>query len=217
MSLKYVLFDLDGTIVDTFRGVTTSVAYSLNKFGIRVEDLESLRPFIGPPLEESFSEFCGFQGEDVKHAIEYYREFYREEGWKNCDLYEGMRELLRHLKEKEMKVLLATSKPELFAEKILEYFDIDQYFDVIAGADLEGKRSKKLDVMKYSISQIENLNVEEAVMVGDRKYDKIGSDGMGMRCILIEYGFGEHEELIKCEPFAIVPTVKDLQNFLDSI
>ncbi|MBQ5445405.1 MAG: HAD hydrolase-like protein [Lachnospiraceae bacterium] len=217
MNLKYVLFDLDGTIADTCKGVTESVAYSLKKFGIRVDDINSLRPFIGPPLSESFSEFYGFQGEKLEEAIRQYRLYYESDGWKACKIYEGIRELLIYLRENGIKICLATSKPEVFAVRILKYYDILQYFDYVGGADMDGIRVKKIDVLKWVTSQIEDFKYEDALMVGDRKYDKTGADGLGIKCVLIEYGFGSREELEKCEPFSIQSTVSDLQKFLDSL
>ena len=121
------------------------------------------------------------------------------------------------LRENGIKICLATSKPQVFAVRILKYYDILQYFDYVGGADMDGIRVKKIDVLKWVTSQIEDFKYEDALMVGDRKYDKTGADGLGIKCVLIEYGFGSREELEKCEPFSIQSTVSDLQKFLDSL
>ncbi len=215
--MKYVLFDLDGTITDPKEGITKSVAYSLKKFGIEVKDLDTLCPFIGPPLNVSYEEFYGFSHEEAMKAVDEYRVYYRDRGIFECKLYDGIKELLEHLHNEGKVVILATSKPEEFARQLLEHFDIIQYFDVIAGSEMNGQRVEKADVIRHAINQIENFDIKEAVMVGDRKFDCIGSGKVGIPCVLIGYGYGEMEELESCKPFAIKESVSDLQKFLDSI
>ena len=129
--MRYVFFDLDGTITDPFEGITKSVAYSLKKFGINVEDLRSLCKFIGPPLSNSYEEFYGFSKEQAKEAVDEYRIYYEKQGIFECVLYDGIKELVKHLYDNGIKVVLATSKPTEFANEILEHFEIDKYFDFI--------------------------------------------------------------------------------------
>lgn len=213
--MKYVLFDLDGTITDPKEGITKSVAYSLKKFGIEVEDLDTLCKFIGPPLSNSYEVFYGFSHEQALEAVDEYRVYYRKQGIFECRVYEGIPELLKHLHEQGKKVILATSKPEEFAVQLLEHYNIIQYFDIVAGSDMEGKRAEKVDVIRYAISQLPGFQAEEAVMVGDRKFDYIGAKELDIPCILIGYGYGEMSELMECKPFAIKETVKELREFLD--
>ncbi len=212
--MKYILFDLDGTITDPKEGITKSVAYSLKKFGIEVDDLDTLCPFIGPPLSTSFETFYSFSHEQALQAVDEYRVYYRKQGIFECTVYEGIPELLRHLHEKNKKVVLATSKPEEFAVQLLEHFDIIQYFDVVAGSNMEGTRVEKADVIRHAIGQLPGFELGEAVMVGDRKFDYIGAKELGIPCILIGYGYGEMEELRECKPFAIKETVKELEDYL---
>lgn len=212
--MKYVLFDLDGTITEPKEGITKSVAYSLKKYGIEVEDLDSLCNFIGPPLYESYEKFYGFTHEQALEATDEYRVYYRKKGIFECTLYDGIKELLELLHNKGIKVVLATSKPEEFALQILEHFNIIQYFDVVAGSEMKGSRVEKADVIEYAIKQIPDFKANEAVMVGDRKYDYIGSKKFDIPCILIGYGYGKIEELEECKPFAIKHTVKELTQYL---
>lgn len=215
--MKIVFFDLDGTITDPKEGITKSVAYALDKYGIHVEDLDSLCPFIGPPLHVSFQEFYGFDVEKSMEAVKYYREYYREKGIFECYLYEGIPELLRHLKENGDKVVLATSKPTEFAKQLLEHFDIMKYFDYVSGSTMDGSRVEKVDILRHALQQYDSVLTDDMIMIGDRKFDYIGASEMGIRCILVEYGYGELSELEACKPFAIKKTVKEVQNFLDSI
>lgn len=215
--MKYVFFDLDGTITDPKEGITKSVAYALAKYGIQIDDLDSLCPFIGPPLLVSFRDFYGFDSEKSVEAVEYYREYYRDRGIFECYLYDGIPELLKHLKENGDKVVLATSKPTGFAKQLLEHFDIIQYFDYVSGSTMDGSRVEKVDIIRHALKHFGDIPVEDIVMIGDRKFDYIGAAELGIKCILVEYGYGELSELEECNPFAIKKTVKDVQNFLDSM
>lgn len=212
--MRYVLFDLDGTITDPKEGITKAVAYSLRKFGIEVEDLDTLCPFIGPPLSQSYEMFYGFSHEQALEAVKEYRVYYRKPGIFECSVYAGIPELLKELHERGIKVVLATSKPEEFAVQLLEHFHIIQYFDVVAGSDMEGTRAGKADVIRHAIQQLPGFRAGEAVMVGDRKYDYLGAAEFDIPCILIGYGYGEMAELIECKPFAIKETVQELRDFL---
>lgn len=215
--MKYIFFDLDGTITDPKEGITKSVAYALDKYDIKVEDLDTLCPFIGPPLHVSFQEFYGFDTEKSMEAVKYYREYYSERGIFECHLYDGIPELLKHLKEKGYKVILATSKPTEFAKQLLEHFDIMKYFDYVSGSTMDSSRVEKADILRHAIRQYKGASVEDMIMIGDRKFDYIGASKLGIKCILIEYGYGELAELEACRPFAIKKTVREVQNFLDSI
>lgn len=212
--MKYVLFDLDGTITDPKEGITKSVQFALKKFNIEVRDLDSLCPFIGPPLSQSFEDFYGFSHELAVEAVKEYRVYYSKQGIFECTLYDGIKELLEELHNMGIKVILATSKPEKFAIQLLEHFDILKYFDVVAGSDMEGNRVEKADVIFHAINCISDFEPSEAVMVGDRKFDYIGADKFKIPCVLIGYGYGEMEELKNCKPAAIKKTVKELRDYL---
>ena len=148
---SYVLFDLDGTLTDPELGITNCVMYALEKFGIKVEDRKSLRPFIGPPLTYSFQEFYGLSEEESKQAVVYYRERFPTKGLYENEVYEGVVEMLQALKEQGKKIVLATSKPEIYAIEILKHFKLIEYFDYVAGATLDGSRGDKADVITYAL------------------------------------------------------------------
>ncbi len=188
-----VLFDLDGTVTDPVLGITNSVMYALKRYGIE-EKRENLLRFIGPPLHESFEKYYGFSPEKAQEAVEVYREYFAPKGLFENEVYEGMEALLKKLKKAGKKVLLATSKPEVYAVKILEHFGLAEYFDFIGGALLDKSRLGKADVIEY-VFKSTGLPKENAVMVGDREHDIIGAKSHNIDSIGVLYGYGSKEEL----------------------
>lgn len=201
---QYVLFDLDGTLTDPGEGITNSVAYALEKYGIKVPNRESLYPFIGPPLHESFQKFYGFSEEESMQAVVYYREYYRDRGIYENKVYEGIPEVLQTLRDQGKIILLATSKPEAFAVQILEHFQLLPYFHVVAGATMDGSRVKKGDVIRYALSTGQVSDVSLAVMVGDRRFDIEGARENGFSAIGVRYGYGDQKELAEAGAKEIV-------------
>ena len=212
MERKYILFDLDGTLTDPMMGITKSVRYALNYYGISVDNLSDLLPFIGPPLRDSFKEFYGFDDDKANKAVIKYREYFAVEGIFDNRVYEGIPECLQTLKDAGKILLVATSKPEKFAKQIIEYFDLAKYFDFIGGSEFNG-REKKADVIKYVLKskQIDNSKV---IMVGDRKHDIIGAHENNLPCIGVLYGYGSLEELKKNQEDYLVDTVAKLTSQL---
>lgn len=195
MNFHTILFDLDGTVTDPKEGITRSVAYALEHFGIKVEDLDSLTDFIGPPLIESFSGFYGLNDADSKTAVDKYRERYRVTGWAENVPYNGMAELLRDLKKAGKTISLATSKPEEFAVKILEHFDLAQYFDLICGAPMDAPRGHgKVDVIEDALKRLGITARCGVLMVGDRLHDIEGAHKAGLPCVGVLYGYGDRAE-----------------------
>lgn len=192
---KYILFDLDGTLTDPALGITNSVQYALKKFGIEAKDRRELYKFIGPPLIESFMAYYGFDHEKAEKAVEYYREYYSVKGIFENSLYDGIEKMLAALKKSGKRVILATSKPEKFAKQILEFFEIDKYFDFVAGATMNETRSKKDEVIAYALEQCEISDSENAVMVGDRKYDIEGAHTFNIKGVGVLFGYGSKQEL----------------------
>ncbi len=195
MKIKYVLFDLDGTLTDPAEGITASVNYALKKFGRDVDDMTLLYKYIGPPLVRSFIEFEGMTQEEACEGLKYYREnFIKEEIFQN-EIYVGIEELLLKLKNSGYAIILATSKPEELAEQILEHFDIKRYFDFIAGNTLDEKRQTKREVIEHILNHYPEIERENAIMVGDRRYDVEGAAQCGIDTIGVLYGYGGAEEL----------------------
>ncbi len=192
-----ILFDLDGTLTDPGIGITNSVMYALEKFGIQVSDRSTLYPFIGPPLQDSFETFYGFSKADAEIAVSYYREYYRDQGIYENKLYDGISELLQMLCDAGRKLLVATSKPEEFAVRILEHFQISGYFTYIAGADMNGPRTQKADVISYALASGKVAERSSAVMVGDRAYDIVGAKQNGIDSIGVLFGYGSRQELVQ--------------------
>lgn len=207
---RYFFMDLDGTISDPKEGITRAVAYALNAYGIQVENLDTLEKFIGPPLVDSFQEFYGFDREKSLEAVEKYREYFKDKGIFENKLYPGMEHLLFAVRAQGGKLVLATSKPEVFAKRILAYFQIEEYFTFAAGSTLDTTRNKKADVIRYALDSL-GIEPEEAVMIGDRKHDVIGAKENGMECIGVLFGYGDREELETAGADKIVDTVEELE------
>lgn len=212
MEKKYILFDLDGTLTNPMMGITKSVRYALNYYGIEVNDLQDLLPFIGPPLRESFSDFYGFDEVKAQEAVEKYREYFAVDGLFDNEVYEGIEVCLKTLKEAGKVLLVATSKPEKFAKQILEHFNLSQYFEFIGGSEFNA-REKKAEVISYVLAA-NRIDINDAIMVGDRKHDIIGAHENNLLCIGVLYGFGSLEELQDNKADYIVESVKDLELLL---
>ena len=212
---KYILFDLDGTLTEPKEGITKSVAYALKYYGIHVEDLDTLCPFIGPPLKESFMKFYGFDDAKAEEAVEKYREYFRPHGVYENEMYEGIPELLQMLKKQGKVIVLATSKPTVFANIILEHFHLKSYFDCIVGSELDGTRVRKDEVITYALQQMCIRDKREVVMIGDREHDILGAKANGLASIGVLYGHGNLEELQKAGADKIVETVQELALSLD--
>ncbi len=209
-----ILFDLDGTLTDPGVGITNSVAYALKKWGIKVADRTTLYPFIGPPLVDSFQRFFGFSTEQSEQAVVYYREYFREKGMFENEVYEGVEEMLRTLKAAGKRLVIATSKPEEFAVKILEHFGLARYFEYIVGATMDSSRSKKGDVIAYALKSCNITDRADAVMVGDREHDVLGAKENGLDSIGVLFGYGSREELEKAGATYVAETVEDILEFV---
>lgn len=210
MGYVYVLFDLDGTLTDHGIGITNSVIYALKKYGIEVTDRHELYKFIGPPLTESFEVYYGFSNEEAKRAVEYYREYFQDKGMFENLVYDGIEDLLQTLKDEGRKLIVATSKPGVFAEKILDHFKLSQYFTGIVGSNLDGTRVKKYEVIKYVLDNYNITDLSKAIMIGDREHDVIGAKEAGLKCIGVLFGYGSQDELEKAGAHYIAETVGDI-------
>lgn len=216
---KVILFDLDGTLTDPGIGITNSVMYALKTFGIHVEDRCQLYKFIGPPLSQSFERFYGFSPEAAKAAVEAYRVYFGDRGIFENTVFEGIRELLEKLKNQEKVIVLATSKPEVYAMRILEHFDLAPYFDLVCGSLLNGERTDKGEVIGWAMKQlrtekgIKNPEVS-AVMIGDREHDMLGAAKNGLPALGVLFGYGSREELTAAGADGLMPTVSALHETL---
>lgn len=209
--MKYILFDLDGTITDPFLGITKSVAYSLNSFGIEVKNLDELKKFIGPPLVDSFQEYYNMIKQQSLQAVEKYREYFSVTGLYENKVYTGIEDMLQALINEGKILYICTSKPHVFAKQILKHFQLEQYFQGIYGSELDGVRNAKKDVIAYCLKQ-EGLKSQDCIMVGDRKHDVIGAYENNIKCIGVLYGYGSLEELKECQCDWIVSDINELKD-----
>ena len=190
-----ILFDLDGTLTDPGIGITNSVMYALKKFNIDVPDRSALYKFIGPPLKGSFEEFYHFSADQSELAVSYYREYFKKQGMLENEVYDGIPEMLSHLKQNGKTLIVATSKPEAFTLEILRHFRLYDCFDFIAGATMDDTRNKKADIIRYALENCSITDKSSAVMIGDRKHDIIGAKDNGLDSIGVLFGYGDRKEL----------------------
>lgn len=207
---KCVLLDLDGTLFDTSEGIMECYKMGLEHFGILVKDDSELRKVMGPSLYISYRDFYGLDEDQVKEAVRIYREHYNGGGIYKCRLYDGMENVLKSLKLNDSTVCVATSKPQIMAEKILNHFGLTAYFDTICGAELDGSRSDKVELIDTALKRVGFTDKDGVVMVGDRFYDIKGAIGAGVHSIGVTYGFGTKEELIEAGTEYIAETSEDI-------
>ena len=235
---KKILFDLDGTLTNPKTGITKSVQYALAHFGIE-EEADNLTQFIGPPLIDSFMNFYGFSLEQAREGVTVYREYFAPKGIFENDVYPGVPEMLAALKEKGAILAVASSKPELFVEQILEHFDLAKYFDVVVGSLLNETRTSKEEVLEEALRQLSVMSTDNLrqvdhtkkdndivatmedddkkatiAMVGDRKFDITGAKAHGLTAVGVSFGFAEPGELEAEEPDFIAETVEQLKDYL---
>ena len=208
---KYCMLDLDGTLTDPGMGITNSVMYALRKFGIEVVDRSELYCFIGPPLADSFRKYYGFDEEKANQAVAYYREYFRDKGIFENEAYPRIAEVLGALKEKGAVVALATSKPYEFAVRILEHFGLIQYFDHFGAATMDGRISKKADVIAHLIEDLGDVDKSKVLMVGDRDQDINGARVNELHSAGVLWGYGSMEELQGAGADFVLECPKDLE------
>ena len=197
MKIKNVLFDLDGTIINPKVGITESIRYTLRAFGFeRIPEQDDLRWCIGPPLRESFSIMLKTEDKaEIDEAVKVYRSNYNREGIFQLKLYDGIVETIKTLKDEAFNVYIATSKPRVMAVRIIDHLSLTGLFEGIYGAELDGTRNRKGDLISYLLKQ-EKSSSDETIMVGDRKHDMIGAGENGILSCGVTYGFGSKEELL---------------------
>lgn len=206
------LFDLDGTLTDPKEGIVNSVLYALKKVGIEELHISELDSFIGPPIQQSFVERYNMNEGEVERAVFYFREYLKQSGLLENNIYEGIPILLNQLKDTGNRLFIATSKPTIFAEQVIEHFQLTNYFEDIIGSNLDGTRIKKEEIIAHILQTNEELNKEEIVMIGDRKHDIIGANQNGIASIGVLYGYGSETELTEVGATHIAIDVKELHH-----
>ncbi len=210
----YILFDFDGTLMDTSEGVYKSFDNVVAHYKLNIsKDVYST--MIGPPLIESFSKTLKIPESEIQNAMAVYREYYSKQGMFEASVYDGVVELIKKLKASEKKVFVATSKPEIYAKQILEKKGILDLFDFVGGSDLEEKvRVEKVDIVKYVLKENKIKNKEKCILIGDRKFDIAGAHAAGIKCAGILWGFGSRKEFEEYSADFILETPNDVAKFI---
>ena len=219
MKAKYdlILFDVDGTLTDPGEGITKSVKYTLEKYGIVEADLENLKKFIGPPLIDSFERYYGFSKEKAIEARNIFNERYQPIGWMENHPYEGIENVLEELQKAGIMMGVATSKPEGVANRVLEYFDLKKYFSVICAAPNNGLNGEKPGRIRAAIEEAKALGcrADHVIMVGDTRFDVLGAHECGIPCVGVTWGFCVEGEFEACNTEFVADTMEELLEVLN--
>lgn len=210
---KSILFDLDGTLTDSGEGIINCASLALRHFGLPVPDREAMRVFVGPPLRDMFFKF-GVPADRLDEAVEVYRSRYIPIGKFENTPYPGIHALLAQLKKEGHKLYVATSKPEQMSMDILNKFELTPYFDLLAGATLDGSRDTKADVIAYLLKQIGPQ--AETLMIGDTVYDVVGANAHGIPTIGVSWGYGSVPEMENAGAKAIAHTMDELHDLINA-
>ncbi|WBW49709.1 HAD hydrolase-like protein [Peptoniphilus equinus] len=210
-----IVFDMDGTLVESGEGIVNSFIYAFQKMGLAVPPKRELERYIGPPLKETFKLRFGFTPDEAATALSYYREYYRQKGKFEIRPYDGITELVKQL-AKTHTIALGTSKLQESAEDILAHLKLKDYFSVFSGATQDDTRDTKVKVLEYVLEQ---LGPTEApiVMVGDRFYDMEGATALGLIPIGVSWGYGDEEELTASGAKAVAADVHELEAILTTL
>lgn len=212
---KYIFWDLDGTIINSYEGVSKCIQYALEPYGIRMEGEEALRKFIGPPLREAMPKYAGVPEEYLEEAVARYRERYIPIGVFECELFPGVKETMEIFKEAGLLQVLSSSKPEAQCRRILDKFGLTELMDEIVGASPDGKIDSKIQVLNEAFRRMEAadpaFSKEDVVLLGDTFYDAQGAKAAGIDCIGVSYGFGTRQELLEHGAIAVYDDLETLR------
>jgi phosphoglycolate phosphatase len=216
-NMKAVLFDLDGTLIDSSEGIIKSAQYSLEHYGIKESDFQKLRSFIGPPLMYSFKNLYGFSEEKAREAVGVYRERYNRIGIFECSLYPGVRECIERLKEMGYLIGMASSKPEESCRRILAHFELLELFDDVVGATMDGRIDTKEEVLSEVLRRWHEIPKEEMCLIGDTIFDVEGANQKEIPCICVSYGFGNVEEMLSAGALKICDSMSELPQAISGL
>ena len=209
-----IAFDLDGTLTNPERGLVAGFRYAFDKLGVKYESAESLKRFIGPPLFDEWKKCFGFSDDECNEALRIFREFYDVYGWRENDIYPGVPEMLSELKASGKKLVVATSKPEKVANKVLRLFDIAKYFDFISTATIDKRRDKKCEVLEYALESVGSPEKDKCILVGDRIFDAVGAKLIGIDSLGVLYGHGSRSEIESAGFNYLAESVSDILTIL---
>ncbi len=209
MAYDVILFDLDGTVLDSLDGIMHALEVCFAHAGLPPVTREQFLPFVGPPIIDTLQQHFGLSLAEAQAAMEAYHSYYRVDGWKECVLYDGVKALFAALCAKGKRLGLATNKPRHYALDILKDKGVDQYFAYIGGADVAKGITNKQKVVEDCLRQLQ-VTAKEAVMIGDRKFDVEGAKGAGVATIGVTYGYGSRKELLEAGAVAVVDWPKEV-------
>lgn len=207
-----LLFDLDGTLTDSTEGILGCLVYAIERMGFEVP--EDTNKFLGPPIRQSFAEFLGMNGEQVDEAVRIFRERYSDTGLFENRVYDGITGMLERLKSGGKRLMVATSKPQVYAVRIFERSGLAQYFEIVGGAELDGSRDYKDQVIEYVLAKAGITDRSSVLMIGDRRQDVLGAHKTGLKCMGILWGFGSMEELTQAGADYIARTPQEAADML---
>lgn len=212
---KIILFDLDGTLIESGEGIINSLHYAIEKMGLPEQTSEDLRVFIGPPLLEQFMSYFDLTKEEAKKAVTFYHERYHPVGLYEGKPYQGIEHMLKELSEKDYILGVASSKPQHLVEEILQHVNYTHYFTLIVGSGEGDIRNTKRAVIKEALREVSFDEKSDNVwMVGDKEHDVLGAREVGVPCVSVLYGYGTKEEIESVSPLVIVQTVEKLHQLL---
>ena len=217
--IRYAIFDLDGTLLDTREGVISAAIQTFKWNDIPIPDEGVLESLIGPPIQSSFQTLFTLSNEESMKMANQFREYYRSEKFLyKAELYDGIYDLLNTLKKSGIKVGVATYKREDYALKLLKEKGFDKITPYMYGSDFGGKM-KKCEIIKKCLSDMGCLDVNESVYIGDGDSDGGGATEVGMSFIAVTYGFGfkRESDALKYSPVGIASNCKDILNIIDRI
>ena len=198
-------------MTDPAEGITNSVMYALRHFGIEVTDRRELYPFIGPPLSDSYAKYYGFTAEQSEKGVNLFREYFREKGIFENMPYLGMPELLAELHQLGCKLVVTSSKPKLFVERILDHFGMAKYFHAVCGATMDEKTSRKPIIIRNALDICPEAGADNTIVVGDHALDVIGAHENGLPACAVLYGYGENDAIEEAKPEYTACSVNDLR------
>lgn len=215
--MKAILFDLDGTLIDSSEGITKSTQYALAHYGIIENDLSKFYKFIGPPLVASFKKYYDFSEEQAVEAVAVYRERYNKIGLFECSLYPGVRECIEKLKAQGYLIGMASSKPEVSCRRILEHFGILELFDDVVGATFDGRIDTKEEVLNEVMCRWSDVPKDEMCLIGDTMFDVESANQVGIRTVAVTFGFGNVQEMVEAGAVAVCDDMEKLPDIVAAL
>lgn len=215
LNYKLIILDVDGTMLDTSRGLLSSVEYTINKLGLEMPEKEVLETFVGPRIQDSLKRVYGLEGEELGYAANIFREYYKKGDVYRAEAYSGIYELLEILKEAGCHIAVATNKRQDFADMLMQKYRFTDYIQVVYGTDIEGKFTKQ-DLIKKCLDAFPECSYRDAVLIGDSSYDAEAANRVKVAFIGVTYGFGFHtsEDVDQWENVGSAGTVGELLKFL---